>query len=87
MGIETSLAVQLLRLSASNAGGTALLPDWGPKIPHALQGRQKSIFFLKYRNRFIKKKIIGIDFLWCSVDISPPEREGISFVGKLYFGG
>ena len=33
----TSLAVQWLRLRASIAGGTALVPDWGTKVPHAVQ--------------------------------------------------
>ena len=31
----TSLAVQWLRLSASNAEGTGLIPDQGTKIPHS----------------------------------------------------
>ena len=48
---------------------------------------KKVFFFKSIEIGLLKKKIIGIDFLWCSVDISPPEREGISFVGKLYFGG
>ena len=33
--IGTSLVVQWLRLCASNAGGTGLIPGWGTKIPHA----------------------------------------------------
>ena len=31
----TSLVVQWLRLRASTAGGTGLIPGWGTKIPHA----------------------------------------------------
>ena len=33
---RTSLAVQWLRLRASNAGGTGLISGWGTKIPHAM---------------------------------------------------
>ena len=32
----TSLVVQWLRLHASNAGGSGLIPVWGIKIPHAM---------------------------------------------------
>ena len=32
----TSLVVQRLRLYASNAGDTGLIPGWGTKIPHAV---------------------------------------------------
>ena len=32
----TSLAVQLLRPHASNAGGLDSVPGWGTKIPHAM---------------------------------------------------
>ena len=39
--IRTSLAVQWLRLSASTAGGTVLIPGRGTKIPHATRHRQK----------------------------------------------
>ena len=39
--LGTSLAVQCLRLSASTAGGTGLIPGWGTKILHALQRGQK----------------------------------------------
>ena len=37
----TSLAVQWLRLCASNAGGTGSIPDWGTKIPRASKRGQK----------------------------------------------
>ena len=30
-----------LRLGASNAKGTGLIPDWGTKVPHALQQKKK----------------------------------------------
>ena len=33
----TSLAVQGLRLQASNAGGTGSIPGQGTKIPHAVR--------------------------------------------------
>ena len=33
---KTSLAVQWLRLHASNAGVQGLIPDWGTRIPHAV---------------------------------------------------
>ena len=36
-----SLAVQWLRLCASTAGGTGLIPGWGTKTPHALWHGQK----------------------------------------------
>ena len=53
MEIETSLAVQLLRLSASSARGIVSIPDWGPMIPHTAGQPKKCFFFLKYRNRLI----------------------------------
>ncbi|XP_033257416.1 uncharacterized protein C19orf44 homolog isoform X2 [Orcinus orca] len=38
----TSLAVQWLRLCASNAGGVGSIPGWGTKIPHAARcGQEK----------------------------------------------
>ena len=33
--LGTSLVVQQLRLHASNAGGVAVIPDWGTKFPPA----------------------------------------------------
>ena len=39
--IGTSLAVQWLRLCASNARGTGSIPGWGTKIPHAAWHGQK----------------------------------------------
>lgn len=45
--METSLAIQWLRLHASTAGRTGLPPGWVTKIPHAMQsGQIKKIFFL-----------------------------------------
>ena len=38
---DTSLVVQWLRLHASNAGGTGLIPVWGTKVPHAVWHSQK----------------------------------------------
>ena len=37
----TSLVVQWLRLHASNAGGTRLIPGQGIKIPNAMRCSQK----------------------------------------------
>ena len=37
----TSLEVQWLKLHASNAGDTGLIPGWGTKIPYAMQRGQK----------------------------------------------
>ena len=37
----TSLAVQWLRLHASNGGGESSVSDWGTEIPHASQYSQK----------------------------------------------
>ena len=37
----TSLAVQWLRLGASNAGGMGSIPGWGTKIPHAVSWPKK----------------------------------------------
>ena len=39
--IETSLAVQWLRLRASNTGGMGTIPGQGTKIPHAARHGQK----------------------------------------------
>ena len=39
----TSLEVQWLRLHASTAGGTGLIPGQGTKTPHATQHGQKII--------------------------------------------
>ena len=39
--VGTSLAVQLSRLRASNAGGTGSIPGGGTKIPHAQQPKKK----------------------------------------------
>jgi len=39
--VRTSLAVQWLRLHASNVGGTGLTPDQGTKILHASEAKKK----------------------------------------------
>ena len=39
----TSLAVQWLRLCASTAGGTGLIPGQGSEVPHATQCRHKKL--------------------------------------------
>ena len=39
----TSLAVQWLRLCASNAKGVGSIPGWGTKIPHAIWRGQENI--------------------------------------------
>ena len=38
---RTSLAVQLFRLHASNAGGVGSIPGQGTKIPHAAKPKNK----------------------------------------------
>ena len=48
-----SLAVQWLRLHASNAGGTVSFPGWGTKTPHVARcsqnqnktNKKKNVFF------------------------------------------
>ena len=50
----TSLAVQGLRLPASTAGGTGLIPGQGTKIPHAAwpgQSKQRKEKVLLSRNQ------------------------------------
>ena len=39
--LGTSLAVQWLKLHASNAGGAGSIPDWWTKIPHAVRRSQE----------------------------------------------
>ena len=39
--LETSVLVQWLRLLASTAGDTGLIPGQGTKIPHGLQQKKK----------------------------------------------
>ena len=46
--IGTSLVVQWLRLCASNAGGMALIPGQGTKIPHMPHGMAKNIHIYTY---------------------------------------
>ena len=49
MGVTgTSLAVQWLRLYASNAGGVGSIPGQGTKIPHAMWPKDKSKSKIKY---------------------------------------
>ena len=43
--IQTSLAVQCLRLFASNAGNRGLVPGQGTKTPYVMWRCQKKIFF------------------------------------------
>ena len=50
---ETSLAVQWLRLRASNAGGVDLIPGWGTKTPHAVWCSQK-MKTMKLTKNYIK---------------------------------
>ena len=52
----TSLAVQWLRLCASNAGDMGSIPGWGTKIPHAAQGSQSEK----------KKKVQENQRMWAS---------------------
>ena len=49
------LAVQWLRLHASNAGGTGLIPGWVTKIPHATWHSQK----IKIKKKKIKQPLGG----------------------------
>ena len=46
--LRTSLVVRWLRLCASNAGGTGLIPDWGTKTPRAAWPKEKSGGFENY---------------------------------------
>ena len=61
--VGISLAVQWLRLHASNAGAEGWIPGWGTKIPHAMWRGQKekktSISFGDYYN-------LSWDFLFLS---------------------
>ena len=50
----TSLVVQLLRLCASTAGGTGLIPGLGAKIPHALWAEHQNIKQKQYCDKFNK---------------------------------
>ena len=60
--LETSLAVQWLRLHASNPKDPSLLPGWGTKIPHAIwQGQKRK-----------KKSHLLLDFLVLSTKSSQP---------------
>ena len=49
---RTSLVVQWLRLFASNAGGTGLIPDQGTKIPHGLWPKNNIPAQKVSRNKF-----------------------------------
>ena len=51
-GPETSLAVQWLRLHASTAGGTGLIPGGRTKVPHAAQCHQE-----KKRENYLARNI------------------------------
>ena len=48
--LGTSLVVQWLRLRASTAGGTGLIPGWGTKIPHAVWPKKKKSLYLVLQN-------------------------------------
>ena len=51
----TSQVAQWLRLPASNAGDTGLIPGWGTKIPHVAQPKKKKkISFLRYTSKFLR---------------------------------
>ena len=51
--VGTSLAVQWLRLRASNAGGAGSIPGWGTEILHAVRCSQK-------KKRKEKEKIVNV---------------------------
>ena len=54
-GLRTSLAVQWLRLCASNTGGVGLIPGLGTKMPHAVwhsQNKKPHGFRRGRRQRF-----------------------------------
>ena len=51
LNLTTSLPVQWLRLHASTAGGTGLVPGQGIKIPHAVWCSQK-----KKKNKIPRNK-------------------------------
>ena len=52
--LGTSLAVQSLRLCASNTGGACLIPGQGIKIPHAVRHGQK------IKNNYEKKIFLNL---------------------------
>ena len=59
-----SLVAQRLRLCASTAGGTSLIPGWGTKFPHVLRHKtcgikKKKKQFSKNPNLKKKKKILN----------------------------
>lgn len=56
----TSLGTQWFRLHATTAGDVGSIPDWGPRIPHALQCSQNiknKIMFETKKNKVIACKM------------------------------
>ena len=77
----TSLAVQWLRLCASNAEGTGSIPDQGTKIPHfgcKVQPKKKKIQIQIIKTMYLERgSLLGI-LLW--------NRSGFSLLNfKLLF--
>ena len=78
---ETSLAVQWLRLHASNIAGTGSIPGWGSKIPHATwpkkkkKSRSQSFFFHLVHS--IISMILGKNYfaIMISNSVNPGKRK------------
>ena len=70
--LRTFLAVQWLRLSASTAGGTGLIPSWGTKILHPMQGEKKkenTLLVIGFLLIFLTCHILNLQLnLACRVD-------------------
>ena len=64
----TSLAVQRLRLCASNAGDAGLTPGRGTKIPHAAQHSQKVKKKKKKKSLLTQDHVTGLPHVFCYLD-------------------
>ena len=65
--LGTSLVVQWLRLWASNAGGSGLIPGWGTKILHAMkydQKKEKENIMLSEGSQIKKATYCMTPFTW-----------------------
>ena len=67
--------VQWLRLCASTAGGTALIPGRGTKIPQAMQGSQKKK--KKKTRKKEKTQIILLDRRISNATLQSVEHTGL----------
>ena len=73
--LDTSLAVQWLKIHTSNAGGEDLISGQGTKIPHATGRGQKKKNPAKY-----------LDFCPCQGTSGDPPRGGFGFRGASKAG-